>query len=98
MSLNFLIGLAVVVVLGAIGYVAAGQRTFVRVWLCWTAFCLILFTALLASHGMANGHNLLIAWTVAPLTALLGWLRQLSMRAALKRRAALATPPRSPPR
>ncbi len=97
MSTNFLIGAAVVFALGVVGYVAVGQRTFVRVWLCWTIFCLILFTALLGSHGMINAHNLMVAWAVAPLAALLGWLRQ-RLRIASPRRAGPVSPPRSPPR
>ena len=68
-----------VAVLGVIGWVAIGQRTFFKVWLSWTAFCAILFSLLVVTRGTPTLTHLALAWTASPFVALLGWLRQIAL-------------------
>ncbi len=78
MHLNGAMIVVAIAALGAIGWFAIGQRSFLRIWLSWTAFCVVLFTLLVVTRAQPTPHNLAIAWAAAPLVGLLGWLRQFS--------------------
>ena len=86
MDYHILITAAVVLVLGVLGWFATGQTSFLKIWLSWTAFCLVLFTALLASKSALSMPNVLAAWLAAPVVALLGWLRHYALASSDLRR------------
>jgi hypothetical protein len=71
---NALIAGGVIAALAVFGWVATVQRGFLRVWLAWTVFCLILFPAILATRGQLDPHRLVGAAILAPVAALLAWL------------------------
>ncbi len=62
-------------VLAGIGWVAVGERRLLKVWLWWTAFCVVLFTLLLLTRGEPSLRNLVIAWALAPAVACLALAR-----------------------
>ena len=79
-----LLVILVVAALAAVGWFATAQTSFLKAWLAWSGFCLILFPALVASHGAATPKALLAAAVLAPLAGLLGGWRQASLRSRLR--------------
>jgi hypothetical protein len=62
--------------IAALGWFALGQRRFLRAWLSWTAFCLLLYVTLLVTRGEPTPSNLVVAGALSPLVGLVGWLRK----------------------
>ena len=74
----------VVAALAVIGWFATAQTSFVRAWLAWSGFCLILFPALVVAHGSTAPKALLAAAVLAPAAGLLGGWRQASLRSRVR--------------